>query len=244
MADEPDPMMREINDELRREQMAKLWDLYGIYAIIVAVLIIVGAGGYKWWEAHSLAAAQAAGARYETALQLADDGKNDEARQALEAMVKDAPAGYAALARLQLAGKSAAAGNKAEAQSLYDSLAADTSVDQLLRDYARLQSAALILDTADFTEMQNRLNPLMGESNAWRYSARELLGLAAYRAGRLDEARQTFLGLAADQKTPVSMRERVNLVMGLITAAEAAAAPAAAQPAAGGAPAEPAAKVQ
>jgi hypothetical protein len=146
------------------------------------------------------------------------------------------------LARLHVAGAAAAAGNKAEAQAAFDAVAADSSIDQLLRDYARLQSVALIVDTADFTEVQNRLNPLLGDSNAWRQSARELLGLAAYRAGRLDDARQTFLGLAADEKTPASMRERANLVMGLISAAEAAAS--AAQPAAGGAPATQTPKVQ
>ncbi len=239
MADAPDPMMREINEELRREQMAKLWDRYGVYAIIVTVLILFGVGGFKWWEARTLAAAQENGARFETALQLAGEGKPGEARQIFEAMEKDAPAGYAALARLKIAGAAAAAGNKDEAMAAFDGIVADAAADTILRDYARLQSAALKLDTADFTEMQNRLNPLLGDSNAWRHSARELMGLSAYRTGHLDEARQTFLGLAADQKTPASMRERVNLVMGLITASESAT-----QPAAGGAPAEPAAKVQ
>ena len=242
MADVPDPMMREINNEIRREQMAKLWDSYGVYAIIVAALIIVGVGGSQWWESRKIAAAQEAGARYEMALQLTQEGKAEEARQVFEAMAKDSPAGYAALARLHVAGAAAAAGNKAEAQAAFDAVAADSSIDQLLRDYARLQSVALIVDTADFTEVQNRLNPLLGDSNAWRQSARELLGLAAYRAGRLDDARQTFLGLAADEKTPASMRERANLVMGLISAAEAATS--AAQPAAGGAPAAQTPKVQ
>ena len=242
MADVPDPMMREINEEIRREQMAKLWDAYGVYAIIVAALIIVGVGGSQWWESRKIAASQAAGARYETALQLAQEGKAGEAQQVFEAMAKDAPAGYAALARLHVAGASAAAGKKKEAQAAFDAVAADTTVDQLLRDYARLQSVALIVDTADFTEIQNRLNPLLGDLNAWRHSARELLGLAAYRAGRLDDARQTFLSLAADEKTPASMRERANLIMGLISAADASAS--APQPAAGGAPAAPTPKMQ
>ena len=157
-------------------------------------------------------------------------------------MAKSAPTSYEALARMQLAAAANAAGNTDEAAAAYDGIIANAKVDQTLRDYARLQSAALKLDTADFTEMQNRLTPLLAETNAWRHGARELLGLSAYRAGRLDEARQAFLELAADQKTPASMRERVSVMMALITSAEAAKG-APAQPAAGGAPAE-APKVQ
>lgn len=243
MADDRDPILRELESEVRREQMAKLWDRYGIYVIAVAVLIVVGVGGYKWWDARTIAAAQQAGARYQAAMQLAEQGKSAEARQAFEAMVRDAPSGYATLARLQLAGEAASAGNTEEAITAYEAVAADGSVDELLRQYARLQTASLKLDTADFTEMENRLTPLMGEDNAWRHSARELLGLSAYRAGRLEEARQLFLELAADQNTPPSIRERAGLIMGLITSAEAQQAVGAAQPASGTSPPE-APKVQ
>jgi hypothetical protein len=240
MANDRDAMLREIDSELRRDQLMKMWDRYGVYVIAGVALLFASVAGFKWWEGNRIAAAQQAGARYEAALLLQSEGKSDEARQALQAIVKDAPANYAALARLQLAAKANTAGNKDEALAIYEDIAAGGQVDPLLRDYARLQSAALKLDTADFTEMQNRLNPLMAAGNAWSLSARELFGLAAYRAGRMEEARQTFLELAADPKTPASMRERVGLVMALITAAEGSQG----APAAGGAPAEAAPKVQ
>lgn len=238
MANDRDIMFREIEGELRREQMARLWDRYGVYAIILTVLLIAGVGGYQWWTASSISASQQAGARYEAAVLLQQQGKAGESRQAFEELAKSSPASYEALARMQLAAAANAAGNTDEALAAYDGIVANAKVDQTLRDYARLQSAALKLDTADFTEMQNRLTPLLAETNAWRHGARELLGLSAYRAGQLDDARQTFLELAADQKTPASMRERVGVMMALITSAEAAKAAPAAQPAAGGAPAE------
>ncbi len=238
MADDRDVMLRELENEVRREQMAKLWDRYGIYAIAVAVLIVVAVGGYKWWEAQSLSAAAEAGARYQTAMQLVEQGKPGEARQVFEAMAQNAPSGYASLARLQLAGEAASAGKTDDALRAFEAIAADGSVDPLLRDYARLESAALKIDSADFTEMQNRLTPLMQDNNAWRHSARELLGLSAYRAGRLDEARQIFLELAADQKTPPSVRERAGVMMGLITSAEAQQTTGSTQPASGTQPAE------
>lgn len=239
MADDRDAMMRELETEVRREQLAKLWDRFGVYLLAIAALIVLGVGGYKWWEARSLAAAEEAGARYRAAVQLAEQGKGDEARQAFEAMVRDAPSGYAALARLQIAGEAASEGKTAEALAAFEAIAGDGGVDSLLRQYAQLQSAALKVDTADFTELQNRLTPLLTENNPWRHGARELLGLSAYRAGLLEEARQLYLELAADQKTPPSIRERAGLLMGLITSAEAQQAAAASPQPTGTPPAEP-----
>jgi len=242
MAEDRDPILRELESEVRREQLAKLWDRYGLYVVALAVVIVLGVGGYQWWQARSLAASQEAGARYQAAVQLAEQGKTEEARKALESIAQEGPAGYASLARLQLAGEAASAGKKDEALAAYEAIAADSGVDQLMRQYAELQIASLKVDTADFTEMQNRLTPLTGENNAWRHSARELLGLSAYRAGRLEEARQIFLELAADQQTPPSVRERSGIIMGLITSAEAQQAAQAGQ--AGGAPSAEAPKVQ
>lgn len=245
MADDQDAVLRELQEEMRREQLAKLWDRYGIYAIAVATLIVIGVGGYKFMEARRIAAAEAAGARYEAALQLVEDGKAEEAQQAFRSIAASAPVGYASLARLEMAGRAAKSGKSAEALTIYGKLADDTSVDDLFRQYARLQTAALKVDTADFTELQNRLTPLLAETSAWRFSARELLGLAAFKAGRMNEARQTFLELAADQKTPPSIRERAGLMMALITAAESGQSPPApAQPVPGGSPPAGAAKVQ
>jgi hypothetical protein len=220
MADEHDTLLRQVDEELRRERLQKLWEQYGIYAIAAAVLIVAGVGGFKWWEARKIAAAEAAGARYEAASGLANTGKADDAKKAFEAIVGEGPAGYATLARLRLAAGTAKAGNPAAAIALYDALARDTSADPLLRDFARLQAAALKLDSGDFMEMQNRLNDLLGEQNAWRYSARELLGLAAYRAGKLEEARQALGLLTTDPKVPPSIRERAGSVLSLVVATE------------------------
>jgi hypothetical protein len=222
MADQHDTLIRQVEEELRRERLERLWERYGVFAIAGAVLLVAGVGGYKWWEARSIAAAQEAGLRYQSAASLALSGKANEANGAFTAIAAEGPAGYALLARLRLAGEAAKTGKREEAVAAYDAAARDTSHDPLLRDFARLQAAALRLDSADWTEMQNRLNDLLGEQNAWRYSAQELLGLAAFRAGRFDEARQALGLLTTDPKVPPAIRERAGSVMSVVVASELA----------------------
>ena len=233
MTDQRDSLAREIDEELRREQLLKLWEKYGTYMIAAAVLIIAGIGGFKYYEYHRTVAAEAAGFRFATAAREAAQDKKAEAQKALEGVAANAPAGYAALARLRLAAADREAGKTAQAQSAYEAIAKEGGVDPLLADYARLQAATLRLDSADWTEMQNRLNDLVADSNAWRFSARELLGLAAQKAGKTEEARTQFQQLLGDRNTPPGIGERARVMLAMLTEAELTSAP----PSAAGAPA-------
>lgn len=213
---------REIEDEMRREQIEKIWKNYGNYILAVAALIVIGVGGWKFWENRQIAAANAAGARFEAATQLAESAKTDEALKAFAAIATDKHKAYSVLARLRLAGAEAKAGRTAEAIAAYEEAAKATHVDPLIAEFAQLQIATLKIDTADWTELQNRLTPLMGEKGPWRYSARELFGLAAWKAGKTEEARATFEQLLGDRKSPPSVGERSRIIMDVIVATELA----------------------
>ena len=224
MVDQRDSLAREIDEELRREQLLKLWEQYGTYLIAAAVLVIAGIGGYKYYEYRRGQAAEAAGARLVLAAREAPT-KKAEAQKALEEIAASGPASYAMLARLRLAGADRDAGRTAEAAAAYEAIAKEGGADPLLADYARLQAAMLRIDTASWTEMQNRLNPLAADGNAWRFSARELLGLAAQKASKLDEARTEFQRLLSDRGTPPSIAERARVMLAMLTEAELAAGP-------------------
>lgn len=219
MADQTDHFMREVQEEMRKERLARIWDTYGVFIIAGAVLLILAVGGYKFAEYRSLSARQAAGLEFESAARLAAQGKAQEAHQAFEAMIKNAPPGYGALARLRNAGAYAAEGKRDEAVAAYDAVSKDAAADPLLRDFATLQAAMLRIDAADWTEMQNRLKDLTNDNNAWRSPARELLGLAAMKAGNQDEARKAFEQILADTSVPPSTAERARVMMTILTEA-------------------------
>ncbi len=220
MANKDDNFLREVEEELRRDRIERLWKEYGTFILAGAALIVVGVLGYKLVENWRLSAAQNTGARYEGAVEFAATGKEGSAEKEFATIVADGTGGYPELARLQLAGLLLKQRKKADAVAAYDELAKSPNADPLLRDYAALQAASARLGEADFTEMQNRLTPLMGDASPWRYSARELLGVAAFKAGKPDEARTVLTPLLVDQKTPTSITERAQIVLAEIAAAE------------------------
>jgi hypothetical protein len=222
MANNEDSLIREVEEELRRERFASLWQRYGTYMIGAAVAFVVAVAGYKWNEQRAIAATQAAGARFEAAGNLVADGKLDDANKAFAEIGQDGPTGYASLAQLKAAGGLVAAGKPAEALPIFEALGNSANADPLLRDYARLQAASLRVGHADFTEMQNRLNDLSVEKAPWRFPARELLGIAALKAGRPAEARKALESMVADPTVPTALAERARLLMTRVVAAEQA----------------------
>ncbi len=103
MSEQTDTFVREVQEEIRRERLAQLWDKYGVIALGLAALLVIGVGGYQYAEHSSRSAREAAGQKFEAATRLAATGKALEAQQAFEALAKSAPSGYGALARLRVA---------------------------------------------------------------------------------------------------------------------------------------------
>jgi len=216
MSDRGDSFLREVDEAVRQERYKKLWDQYGVYALGLAALIVAGVAAYKGWAYWQERQAQAAGAKFSEALTMLDGADTTKAKDVLALLAEEGPPGYRVLARFQLAAAEAKAGDIDKAVADYDALASDSSVDEIVRGHATLQAAALRLDKTDYAEMERRLKDLAEGDSAWRFSARELLGLSAYRLNDMREAEKQFGALVGDQGTPPNLRERADMMLALI----------------------------
>jgi hypothetical protein len=222
-----------------------LWERYGLYVVGAAAALVLAVAGTQFWQSRQKAAAEAGGAQYEAAMKLVEAGKADDAQKALEAIAAGDHKGYGALAQLQMAGIHLKNDRAKEALAAFESVATSGASNPELKTFAALQAASLRIGEADFTEMQNRLNDLVNGTSAWRIPARELLGMAALKAGKLEDARTTLMPLLAEPNAPRGTLERVQVLLASVAAAELAktapAAPAAATAPAGDAKPAPAA---
>jgi len=208
-------ILREVDEELRRERYQKLWERYGIYVVGAALVLVVAVAGWRGWEWYQAREASRAGARFETALELDAAGKQSEAEEILTALTKDAPRGYRTLARFRIAAELSQRDRSAGAAA-YDALADDTSVESSFRDLARVRAALVLVDTAAVSEIARRLDPLIAGNSAFKASAREILALSRFRAGERDAARRLFVEIVADPETPPSLRSRAQLMLALL----------------------------
>lgn len=209
-------LVREINQELKQDQYKKVWAKYGSFAIAFAVLVVLAVGGYKFWQGQQEKSRMAASDRYAVAVALTKDGKTKEATDALAAIVRDAPSGYASLARLQEAAAFTKAGDVANAVRIYDALAKDNNVEREIRDLALVMYGWHALDTLDPAALVERMKPLTDGKSAWRHSAGEISGLALDKAGKRAEAREIFGRLANDAEAPDSLRARARAMQTIL----------------------------
>jgi hypothetical protein len=207
-------IFREVDEEVRREQLKKLWDRYGNYVVAAAVLLVAAVAAwraYMWWEAKKAAET---GAAFEAATTLAEAGKRGEAEAAFAKIAADGTAGYRHLARMREAAELAQSDAKA-AIAAYDQITADRAIGPVLQDLAALRAAALLMDTGALAEVQRRLEPLAANDRTFRHTAREFLVLAAWRAGDTTAAKRWFDLIMTDAQTPAATRSRVEMLMAL-----------------------------
>ncbi|NEU11636.1 tetratricopeptide repeat protein [Methylobacterium sp. BTF04] len=232
---ENNEFIREVNEDYRRDQVAEIWRRYSGLIIAVAVLVVAGIGGWRYWQHDQLVRAQAASEQFESANKLARDGKTTEADKAFEAIEADGPAGYRLLARFRSAAETAKRDEKAGAAE-YDALANDTKISDGLRDLARLRSALLRLDGPEPDAALATLQGLAAPNGAFRHTAREMLGLVALKRGDFDGAGRWFEQINADPQAPQNLRQRIEVYEALVAGgpvtvtAAAPAAPAAPLP--------------
>jgi hypothetical protein len=217
-----DSFLREVDEAVRHDQYKALWDKYGVYVLVLAALLVAGVAAYKGWTYWQVRQAQEAGTEFTRALALEAGADPDKSREAFAALAESGPQGYQVLSRFQLAAADVKAGETEKAVAAYDALAVDGDVDPILQDLATLQAAALRLDSADYAEMERRLKGLITSNSAWRFSARELLGLSAFRHDDMRNAENQFSALLTDQGTPPNMRERANVMLALIVGSPSA----------------------
>ena len=200
-------IFREIDEELRRDNLLKLWSRYGRYVVAAAVAVLMVAAAIVAWRNHQRAERWAQATRYAGALSLAQNGKAADAAKVFGAIAKEG-GGYALLASLQEAGLQARSGNRKAAIAIYDRIAATPGITPEFHGLAVLLSVMQGMPEADPRQTIARLAPLTGHDDPWRPTALELTALARLEAGEKKAALDLYKGLADDLTAPRSLRAR------------------------------------
>jgi hypothetical protein len=205
----------EVDEDVRRDQLKKLWDQYSIYIVAGALLIIAAVGGWRGYEYLEAKKAAEAGAAFDRASELSEQNKHAEAEAAFTDLAAKAPSGYRTLARLRAAAEVANRDPQA-AVKLYDEMSNDRSIGAPEQDLAKVRAAQLLLETAGYPNMLSRLEPATAPVATFRHTARELLALSAWRANDTAAARQWLDLIANDGETPPSLRSRAEALQALL----------------------------
>ena len=200
----------EVEEDLRRARFEAFWQKYWTVIVGSAAAVVLVVGGWRYYDHLQAERSAAAGARFEAALRLSRENSADATAQ-FSSLAGEAPGGYRILARFRQATELATR-DKAAAVAAYDALAADAGIGPLMQDLARLRAAYLLVDTAPAADLVRRAEPLAAADGAFRHSAREILALAALKAGDRAGAERWIKAIQDDRESPQGVRGRADLM--------------------------------
>ena len=207
-------IFNEVDEEVRREQLKKLWDKYGILVIALAVLVIIGVGGYRANDWYQTKQAGEAGSAFEAAVALSAEGKHAEAEAAFAKVAAEGTPAYKVLAKMREANEASSRDSNA-AIAIYDQLAANGSLGPTFQDLAVLRAGYLLVDTAPFEDVRKRVEPLTAGDRPFRHSARALLALSAWKANDAAALKKWSDMITADADTPTGTRGQIEMLNAL-----------------------------
>jgi len=200
----------EINEELKQDRMAALWQRYGKYLIAVVVAIVAGVSlsqGYSYYSAQR--DGRSADAFFQAIL-------SDDIPAGLSAAAPDLNDGYGLLAEFRSAAALAEAGQASEAEQAYLAVAERTDGEQIYRDIALLLSVMHAPATADANDLQARLAPLTASSSSLQGLALEQAAALDLRRGDKAAAIDKLNRLVALTEIPSSLRQRAARILSVI----------------------------
>jgi len=213
-----DLLTQEVDEEVRRERMHKLWKTYRKYVFGTAAAIVIVVAGREIYQYQVKTREEG----FSTIFSKAADSAGADGADVLKVWQEALPklkGGYHALAEMRLAKAAENKGDVATALKAYDNVIADDSLEQSMRDLAELQSGLLQAGKGkNLDDARSRLSLVAVKGNAWYFSAQEQLALIDLQQGNLKAAHDKISLLADDAETPQSIKARANELRSYIEA--------------------------
>ncbi|OCW55562.1 tetratricopeptide repeat protein [Hoeflea olei] len=218
MADDNSTFIREVNEDLRSDYMKALWKRFRFFILAVAIGIVVATAGLRGWQYWTETTAAKSGDVFLAALEKARTGDTDAALAEFKDLETTGYGSYPVLAKMRAATVLADRGEADAAIAAFSEIGKDTAQPVAIRDAARLRAAYLLVDHGSYDDVSAQVEVLAVAGNPARHSARDALGLAAFKAGDLKQASDWFEAIAADNQTPNGIRTRAGLMLDMIAA--------------------------
>lgn len=219
MALKPDPnqtFYREVDEQLRKEQVGNFWSRYGMALIAGLVVLVLAIGAYLFWQNRQDREAERQGELLDSALTDLTANNLKAAAPKLTELAASQTPGYRATALLAQADAAMGADNVGQAVALFRRVASDPDLPQPYRDLALVRQTAAEFDTMAPALVIERLRPLAKPGNPWFGSAGEMTGVAYLKQQKPAQAAPLFAAIARDEGVPESIRSRVVQMAGTL----------------------------
>lgn len=208
--------LREVDEELRRDQLAGFWRRWGRWLLVALVAGLIAFAGWLWWQHEQTKKAEAQGEQLVQILTDLEEGRSNGVEARLKPLAESDNAGYRTTARLTLASMKQQAGDLKAAAAGYQAVVNDTKAPAPFRDLALIRQTAAEYDTLKPQQIVDRLKPLAVAGNPWFGSAGEMVAVAYLNMNKPDLAGPLFAAISKDDGVPETIRSRAVQMAGVL----------------------------
>lgn len=212
--DQSDVFLREVDEELRREQISNFFTRYGWWVIGGALLLIAAIGGYLWWQERRQAQAAEQGATLIEVMKAVQAGNRAAAQPKIEGLANSNIEGYRVAGLFARADMQVEANQIPQAVATLRAIAEDGDYAEPYRHAALIRQTQLEFDTLAPQAVVQRLGPLAQAGQPFFGTAGELVAIAWLKAGQPGRAAPIFAAVARDEDVPASIRQRAVQMAG------------------------------
>jgi hypothetical protein len=232
LAEPPDiseSFVREVDENLRRDQARDFARKYGNWLIAAVVLFLAASGGFIYWQNYKQQRAEKQVEQLTEVFKDIGSGDTASATKQLDDLSQSGSKGVRAAALFTRAAVALQQNQTKLAIAKYREIAGDSALPKPYRDAALLRQTALEFDQLQPQDVVARLEPLAKPGNAWFGSAGEMTAMALIKQGKTRDAAQLFAAIAKDTTVPSTLRDRARQIAGSLDADVSGVAPAPAQ---------------
>ena len=212
--DPAEAFVREVDENLRRDQMADMAKSYGKWIVAAVILFLGAVGGYLYWQNYSQKQAAVESEAISAALDKVAAGNSNTAQTDLVPLSDSSNDVSRASALLGRAALALRKNDRNGAIDLHKQVEGDSGLPQPYRDLALVRRTMTEYDSLKPDEIIARLAPLVEPGKPFFGSAGEMTAMAMLGKGDRNGAGQLFARIAADKQVPQSIRSRAVQLAG------------------------------
>lgn len=207
---------REVDEDLRRDQMNAFVKKYGLWLALGIILFLGAVGGWMYWQEQQRKTAERQGeelSRIFTDIASGGSARAPAQLAPLESSRNDIIRASAILTHAAVALES---NDRKTALAKYQQIANDDRLPDAYRNLGVLRATALEFDTIKPEDVIARMEPFAKPGEPWFGSAGEMTAMAYLKLGQKEKAGKLFAAMAADKGVPDTLRSRAAQIAGTL----------------------------
>ena len=203
-----DAFLREVDEELRKEQVSSFVTRFGKWIIGGAILLLAAVGGAIWWNQRQETKAGESSQKLVQVIEQLDANNARGASAGIDELAGSDRDAYRYSALFLRANAQIQTNAIPAAIATLGGIAADANAPQPYRDAALIRQTQLEYDQLPPAQVVQRLQGYARAGNPWLGTTGEMVAVALIRQQRGPQAAQILSAMARDPSVPQSIKAR------------------------------------